>query len=104
MAAGGQPIWEKTTTNKDGSVTTERRIAPPDWRADAWVLERRDPERWGQVNVSPPDPNKKPSGLPFDIVEVLERAAAKNGANGSPDTKHVIGAEPHDPRPLRPKT
>ncbi len=36
---------------KDGKVTsrfTSHRYAPPDWQAHAWLLERRDPARWGK--------------------------------------------------------
>ena len=59
---------------KDGTrvVTTERRYQPPDWYADAWMLERRDPDRWGRrVRVEPPPvPATAPSKIP-DLLGVL---------------------------------
>jgi hypothetical protein len=51
-ARGGQVIAEKTTTvtKKDGSTVTTRevRYSTPAWIADAWLLERTDPKRWGR--------------------------------------------------------
>ena len=57
---GGTVVKEKTTERKtkDGTVivTTEREIAPPQWLADAWTLERRFPQEFGrperQLNLS----------------------------------------------------
>jgi hypothetical protein len=45
---GGAMVQEKTVTFPDGRHVTERTYTPPDWRADAFVLERRYPERWGR--------------------------------------------------------
>jgi hypothetical protein len=45
---GGAVLHEKTTTFADGRVVVEKQFAPPDWRCDAFVLERRYPERWGR--------------------------------------------------------
>jgi hypothetical protein len=45
---GGAVVHEKTVTFPDGRHVTERTYTPPDWRADAFVLERRYPERWGR--------------------------------------------------------
>ena len=45
---GGAVVHEKTTTFADGRVVVEKQFAPPDWRCDAFVLERRYPERWGR--------------------------------------------------------
>jgi hypothetical protein len=45
--------YERTVEklNKAGEVVariTEVRYQPPDWRADAWHLERRYPKQWGR--------------------------------------------------------
>ena len=45
---GGAVVAEKVTTFADGRSVTERTYAPPDWRADAFYLERSRPERWGR--------------------------------------------------------
>lgn len=52
-ATGGALVFEKsdeTVNEKTGTkrTVTEKRLAPPDWQADAWLLERRDPDRWGR--------------------------------------------------------
>jgi len=44
---GGAVIHEKTTTFADGRQVVERTYAPPDWRSDAWYLERAYSDRWG---------------------------------------------------------
>src|SRR5262249_5917449 len=46
---GGAVVHEKTTTFADGRVVVERTYAPPDWKADAFVLERRYADRWGRT-------------------------------------------------------
>jgi hypothetical protein len=43
---GGTVVHERTTQFADGRQVTERSFTPPDWRADAFILERRYPERW----------------------------------------------------------
>ena len=54
-AAQGGTVIERTTkavtrTNRDGTstttTTTVERVAPPQWTADAWYLERRYPEKF----------------------------------------------------------
>jgi transposase-like protein len=47
-AQGGAVVHEKTTTFADGRTVVERTLAPPEWRADAFVLERRYAERRGR--------------------------------------------------------
>jgi hypothetical protein len=45
---GGTVVSERTTRHNDGREVTERTYALPDWRADAFHLERAYPERWGR--------------------------------------------------------
>ncbi len=99
-ARGGQLVFERTHTKADGSVTTERRFAAPDWRAHAWILERRDPERWGAVNVAPPNPPPQTGG--FDLLSILEASSVATGASIPKTRIDVTPVEPRDPRPLKP--
>lgn len=43
-AAGGATVREKTGIDKQGNTYTEKQYAAPDWRADAFVLERTQGE------------------------------------------------------------
>ena len=50
-AKGGIPIKEtRTVIRADGSqeVTVTEKVAQPDWRAGAMILERRFPDSWGR--------------------------------------------------------
>ena len=52
-ARGGAVLYERqeervNETTGVRTVVTQKRYAAPDWRADAWLLERRDPNRWGR--------------------------------------------------------
>lgn len=47
-ARGGTVIERRTITRRDGTVEQVERLAPPDWKADAWFLERSRPKDWGR--------------------------------------------------------
>jgi len=51
-AAGGSPIKRTITTRvaEDGSTitTTTEVLSEPIWQADAWLRERKNPDRWGR--------------------------------------------------------
>lgn len=53
---GGAVLEETTTTttNADGSTTTttKRKVAQPQWQADAWLNERTQPEDFGRTYQS----------------------------------------------------
>ena len=61
---GGNVIYEKTTTYADGRVVTEVKRTAPEWTADAWHLERSQPDVWGRRER-------------LDVRLSIERAAAK---------------------------
>lgn len=50
-AAGGAIVSRTTTTKADGSETTAERYAAPAWQADAFLLERLEPELFGKQRV-----------------------------------------------------
>lgn len=45
---GGVVVYEKTTTYPDGRVVHEVKRTSPEWTADAWHLERSQPDVWGR--------------------------------------------------------
>jgi hypothetical protein len=45
---GGYVVEHSTVTRRDGSIEERERVEPPDWRSDAWALERLDPGTFGQ--------------------------------------------------------
>src|SRR3990167_4587665 len=45
---GGQVTHEKTITYPDGRVVHEVSRTRPEWQADAWHLERTQPDVWGR--------------------------------------------------------
>jgi transposase len=71
---------------------TDRRFAPPEWTADAWVLERRDPDRWGRkFRFEHPEPA---SGAVRSFVELGLDAAAPDHPTIS-RTRRLIDVETH---------
>jgi hypothetical protein len=47
-ARGGAVVERRTIEHKDGRTETIERLQPPDWKADAWFLERSRPKSWGR--------------------------------------------------------
>jgi transposase-like protein len=71
-AQGGAVVHEKTTTFADGRTVVERTLAPPEWRADAFVLERRYAERWGR---------KVQADLTLQIQQMVQEVAQELGVD-----------------------
>lgn len=47
-ATGGAVLHRKTITKPDGTVVIEEKYTEPQWTADAWHLERSDPDHWAR--------------------------------------------------------
>jgi hypothetical protein len=47
-AKGGVVNYRRTTTRANGETVSEERFTEGQWTADAWYLERSDPENWGR--------------------------------------------------------
>jgi len=69
-ARGGAIIHEKTTRFPDGRVVTETQRAAPDWRADAFHLERCYSDRWGK---------RMQADLRLQIDQMVREVAAEVG-------------------------
>ena len=65
---GGQVTHEKTITYPDGRIVHEVSRTRPEWQADAWHLERSQPDVWGRRER-------------LDIRLNIEHAAAKVAAD-----------------------
>jgi hypothetical protein len=95
-AKGGAVLYERIEERilKDGTrvVTTERRFQPPDWYADAWMLKRRAPDRWGRkVRFEPPPPGAPPAKT-ADLSRILPLV----WANNDPRSRRPPGVEPQE--------
>src|SRR3954452_14643657 len=64
-------------------VASVNRGARRSWRAAAWLLERRYPERWG-----PPSTRPRPEPQPAapDALDALDELAARRGRAARPTT------------------
>lgn len=67
---GGAVTYRKTTRYPDGRDITEERLAPPDWQADAWHLERTRTAEWGR---------KERVDMRLTIEQTAQRVAAEMG-------------------------
>jgi len=68
---GGQLISRVVSRGADGVERVEERFSPPDWRARAWLLARRHPDRWGKRLEMEIGHRNIPGGS-FDSPEFLE--------------------------------
>jgi len=69
---GGAILYEHTITHPDGRVEREVKHAPPDWRADAFYLERAYPERWGR---------RVQADMQLRIDQMVQEVAAEIGVD-----------------------
>ena len=79
---GGTVTYERTVEklNKAGEVVariTKVQYAAPDWRADAWHLERAYPNQWGR---------RERVNLERTVQRAAEKVAAEATAEGVPMT------------------
>lgn len=66
--------------------TTKVETAAPDWRAAAFILERRHPDRWGrQVKTELSGPGGKPVPIQITTIEAVAPAALQEAQDGGPD-------------------
>ena len=74
-------------------VTLIAKSAEKDWRAAVWMLERRQPERWGKPEVKNETPQKLESEVKIDkedkiiIKELLDLIAGGHGRRESSPPK-----------------
>jgi transposase len=78
-------IWDKKTQTfvvVEETETTKAETAAPDWRAAAFILERRHSDRWGrQLKSEISGPGGKP--VPIQIIAI--EAVAPDEASGDND-------------------
>lgn len=102
MAEGGQQVTKKETYQKrvwdakqkafvaiEESETTKVETTLPDWRAAAFILERRHPDRWGrQIKTEVSGPGGKPVPIQIMTIEAVSPPAALRQAQdeGPDDT------------------
>lgn len=82
-AGQGQTVGQRVTTTRKKADGTEEQIvtetfAPGEWRASAWLLERRNPRQWGRRDRTPIDVEKEAERLAKELgieaEELLEEA------------------------------
>ncbi len=75
-AEGGQELSSTTHTDKDGATRTSKKLARSDWKAAAWVLERRHPSRYGSRHHAEHSGNEdKPVRMTFaEAIDAARRA------------------------------
>lgn len=54
-AQGREIVVEKVVKKPNGEIQVERRFTRPDWTADAWYLERTDPQHFARQPGMTPD-------------------------------------------------
>lgn len=89
-AQGGVEIENRRVVHPDGTVETIRRVTPPDWRAAAFVLDRRMGNRWSRssrVEVSGgiiPDVSKETGDRLVNSLEGFLQGYAARQAEDDP--------------------
>lgn len=76
-ARGGAVVERRTIEHKDGRTETIEKLQPPDWKADAWFLERSRPKSWGRrtlVEVSGVDGGDIPVAVTTTARDALGEA------------------------------
>ena len=74
---GGAIVYQKTTTYPDGRTVHEERRSEPSWQADAFHLERSQPDVWGRRER-------------LDIRVSIQQAAAKVAADLGMTAEEVL--------------
>jgi hypothetical protein len=109
-ARGGQVRIRKTITKPDGTVIQEEAIAPPDWKADAWLLERTHRDTYGR-NTPGEDTTQQPrvvvvlpdNGRGPGRREILPGDVQRNGPRRRKVLDSaVLSIEPEPPEPAGP--
>jgi hypothetical protein len=81
-AKGGAVVSRKTTTYPDGRVVVTEEYSAPDWRADAFHLERLYSESWGKKQA-------------IDLHLSIQRAAEKVAADMNMTPEEVLREAQH---------
>jgi hypothetical protein len=73
-AAGGEVLRDVTITRPDGTTQRERQLAPPQWQAAAWRLERKFPDRYGVARRIRAEVERELEGVLDRLQEALSEA------------------------------
>lgn len=73
-AQGGEVLRDVTITRPDGTTQRDRQLAPPQWQAAAWRLERKFPDRYGVARRIRAEVEKELEGVLDRLQEALSEA------------------------------
>jgi len=77
------------------SESTERAYNPADWKADAWILERLNPRKYGPAAQKLE--HSGPEGGPMQMVGAEAKSAVLNAIWGAPDATAADTEPPPKP-------